>query len=136
MAAFEEPTYAIGPLSYLRMREALRKELGREAAEAKGSVFNTGVTANTNIFDSDLSPTYTPCIFRIYCCFNASGVLTVRRTKAEVTVSQQLNAGATLVANAGYLFDIIVDSGETINLQYSVNATCLKLSVVELSAGA
>jgi len=118
------------------LREALREELGRESSQSKGSVFNTSITANANIFSSDLSPTYTPCIFRIYCCFDASGVLTVRRTKNGVIVSEQLNSGSALVANAAYLFDIIVDEGESVNLQYSVNATCLKLSVIEISGGA
>ena len=101
----------------------------------KGSVFNTPISANTDIFSQSLEPTYTPCVFRIYACFAASGVLTVRRTKDGVTVSEQLNSGTALTANAAYLFDIIVDEGETINLRYSVNATCLKLSVVEVSGG-
>jgi hypothetical protein len=98
----------------------------------KGSVFNTSITANTNIFGSDLSPTNSPTTFRIYACFDTGGVLTVRRTKAGVTVSEQLNSGNTLVANAAYMFDIMVESGETINLQYSVNATALKLAVYEV----
>jgi len=91
------------------------------------------VTANTNIAPTDLSPTYTPSIFRVYCCFSASGVLTVRRTRGGVTVSEQLNGGAALTANAAYMFDVLVDSGETVNLQYSVGATALKLSVMEVS---
>jgi len=114
------------------MRNLLRKELGREAAEAKGSVFNTAITANTDIFASDLTPKYTPCIFRIYCCFSAAGVLSVRRTSGGVTVNEQLNAGSALTANAAYLFDILVDSDESINLRYSVDATCIKLSVIEI----
>ncbi len=59
----------------------------------------------------------------------------MRRTKAGTTVSEELNAGSALTADAAYLFDVIVDEGETINLQYSVAATVLKLSVVEVSAG-
>jgi hypothetical protein len=98
----------------------------------KGSVFNTSITANTNIFGSDLSPTNSPTTFRIYACFSAAGVLTVRRTKAGVTVGEQLNAGASLNANAAYIFDVLLESGETINLQYSVNATALKLAVYEV----
>jgi hypothetical protein len=124
--------------SYALTREALaeklREELGRKAAESKGVIFNTAITANANIFASALTPTYTPCIFRIYCCFSASGVLSVRRTKAGVTVSEQLNSGTALIANAAYAFDIIVGVDETINLQYSVNATCLCLEVIEVSA--
>lgn len=99
---------------------------------SKAAVFNESVTANTDIFDSDLSPTHTPTAFRIYACFDASGVLTVRRTKGGVTVSEQLNSGNALNANAAYAFDIIVESGETINLQYSVDATALVLKVLEV----
>ena len=98
----------------------------------KGSVFNTAVTANTNIFTSDLSPTNSPTTFRIYACFNTSGILTVRRTKSGMTVSEQLNDGSALAANGVYMFDIIVESGETINFQYSVNATATALKVLEV----
>jgi len=113
-------------------RTALLEELGRKAAESKASIFNGYVIGGTDIFPSPLSPTYTPSIFRIYCCFNLEGVLTVRRMKDGVTVSEQLNAGGSLAANAAYIFDIIVDEGETINLRYSQTSICLKLSVIEI----
>jgi len=99
---------------------------------SKISLFNTSITANTNIFSVDLSPTRSPCIFRIYVCFNASGVLSVVRTKGGVSVIEQLNSGLALTANAAYVFDILVDADESINLQYSVDATALKISVVEV----
>jgi hypothetical protein len=98
----------------------------------KGSVFNASVSADTNIFASDLAPTYSPTAFRIYACFDAAGVLSVVRTKADTTVTEQLNAGYPLNANAAYTFDVIVESGESINLQYSVAATALVLKVVEV----
>jgi hypothetical protein len=98
----------------------------------KGSIFNSPVSANTNIFASDLAPTYTPTTFRIYACFNASGVLSIVRTKGGVTVTEQLNSGSALNANCAYAFDVIVEGGETINLRYSVAATALVLKVVEV----
>ena len=98
----------------------------------KGSVFNASVSANTNIFASDLSPTNSPTTFRIYATFSASGVLSVVRTRAGTSVTEQLNSGNALNANAAYIFDIIVESGESINLQYSVAATALVLKVVEI----
>jgi hypothetical protein len=99
----------------------------------KGSLFNTSIAANTNVFTTDLSPTYTPTTFRIYACFESSGVLTVRRKKGAVTVSEQLNSGTALVANAAYMFDILLESGETINLQYSVDATVICIKVCEVA---
>jgi hypothetical protein len=98
----------------------------------KGSIFNTSVIANTNIFTSGFSPTNSPTIFRIYACFDVSGVLIVRRTKDGITVSEQLNSGTSLSANASYMFDILLEAGETINFQYSVNATAIKLIVCEV----
>jgi len=98
----------------------------------KGSIFNTSISANTNIFSSDLTPSYSPTLFRIYVCFNAAGVLTVRRTRGGTTVSEILNAGNNLNANCAYMFDVIVESGDSINLQYSVAATAICIRVVEV----
>lgn len=104
---------------------------------SKGNLFNTPVTADTNIFSTPMAPTKTPCLFRIYACFNAPGVLKVARTKGTTTVIENLKEGTELAANSAYIFDIIVDEGETINLRYSANATALKISVVEIAtAGA
>jgi hypothetical protein len=108
------------------------KNLSRFAPILKGSFFNTPVSANINIFPSNLAPTYSPTTFRIYASFNASGVLTVVRTKDTTTVSEQLNGGNALNANCAYIFDILVESGESINLQYSIAATVLSLKVVEV----
>jgi hypothetical protein len=46
----------------------------------------------------------------------------------------QLNGGGALYANCMYAFDIIVESGESVNLRYSVNATVLELKVVEIAS--
>jgi len=95
------------------------------------SVFNASVTANTNIFSTDLSPTRSPVLFRIYVAFNTAGVLSVVRKRGTASVVEQLNSGNNLNANCAYVFDIVVEQGETINFQYSVNATCLTLKVIE-----
>ena len=101
----------------------------------KGSKFNTSVTADTNIFSSELSPSYSVTLFRIYACFSAAGVLSVKRTKSGTTVTEKLNSANQLTTDAAYSFDIIVESGETINLQYDATATARKLSVTELGGG-
>jgi hypothetical protein len=98
----------------------------------KASVFNASVSANTNIFASALTPTYSPTLFRIYCAFNAAGILSVTRTRGTTTVTEQLNSGASLNANAAYVFDVVVESGDRINLQYIVSATALVIKVVEI----
>jgi hypothetical protein len=98
----------------------------------KADIFNTAVTANANIFAAALTPTNSQTLFRIYASFNAAGVLSVARTKGAITVVEQLNSGNTLAANAAYIFDILVTTGESINLRYSVAATALSIKVAEI----
>ena len=101
-------------------------------ATVKGSVFNAGVSANANIFSSDITGTYSPTTFRIYACFDTGGTLIVRRTVGVNTVSEELNGLGPLAANAAYTFDIIVEIGDSINIWYSVGAICKSLKVVEV----
>jgi len=102
----------------------------------KGSVFNTAFEAGVDIFAAGLTPTNSPTIFRIYAVFNAAGVLSVARTRAGTTVLEQLNGGINLNANAAYLFDVPVETGDSINLRYSVAATALRVLVMEVPAAA
>lgn len=99
---------------------------------AKGSIFNTAIVATTDFFAANLIPTNSPCLFRIYVALSVVGIVTVRRTLGGVTVSEQLNSGNPVSANSAYGFDILVDVGETINLQTSVATTILKCNVVEI----
>jgi len=112
--------------------EHLASILSRLTPISKGSVFYDSVSAGGILFASDLTPTNTPCIFRIYACFDTQGKLYVRRKKNTVNVYEYLNDNEPLIPNASYMFDIIVDSDESINLMFSENATCIKLSVVEI----
>jgi len=99
------------------------------------SEFNTSETANTDILSSDISPLTAPSYLRIYATFDASGVLSLQRTNGGTTVAEQLNSGNALSANCAYVFDVITDDGETYNLQYSADATALKLIIVEIDRG-
>ena len=91
-------------------------------------------SANADILSSPIIPSNPLSIFRIYAVFNTAGVLYVKRTRGATSVLEALNNGASLNANASYIFDIIVVSDDSINFQYSVNATLLTLIVVEVSA--
>jgi hypothetical protein len=128
-----------GPIDYELLAEKVKNKL-RDFFRPliKGSIFNQSVTANTNIFSSNLTPslatTNNPSYFRIFACFNASGVLSVVKTRGTTTVTMQLNGGGALSPNCMYAFDIIVESGESVNLRYSVNATVLDLKVVEIAS--
>jgi hypothetical protein len=111
-------------------------EVSRLNPILKGSIFNTLIGANTNFFASDLTPTYSPTIFRIYITDDTAGLLNVKRTRAATTVTETLNAGSNLSAGCAYIFDIAVESGDSINLQYSVTGTVLVCKVMEVGASA
>lgn len=101
---------------------------------AVASIFNTAIGANTNFLSTDITPTNTPCLLRILICLDTAGVFSVKRTKSAVTTTEQFNSGTALTANAEYLFDILVDTDETINFQTTVAAQILKFSVHEKDA--
>jgi hypothetical protein len=100
----------------------------------KGSIFNTYKSADTNFFSTDLIPTFSSSTFRIYIVVDMPGVLKVKRKKGATTVTEILNGGSQLSSFAAYMFDIIVESGESINLQYSNDTTILVCKVVEIGA--
>jgi len=98
----------------------------------KASLISTSISANTNILSNSVTPSYNPSVLRIQASFSASGVLSVVRTKGSTTVTEVLNGGNALSASAVYIFDVVVEGNESINLQYSVAATLLRLLIVEV----
>lgn len=128
-------------ISMSTLPDGAPEDISLERPVLKNSKFNEGITADTDIFDSALSPVYPTsddkyaAYFRIMVSMSSAGVLTVRRTYGGTTISEQLNSGANLVANGKYSFVIEVQYDEMINLQYSVDATALKLAVLEIAGG-
>lgn len=114
------------------MIEALRKALREVPRQAIATVFNTAVGADTNILASDVSPVYSPAIFRIMVALSASAIFRARITRDGTTVTVDFNAGATLTANALYAFDMPVRSGDAVNFRLSAPATVLVLNVDEI----
>lgn len=111
--------------------------LDQHTPETHATLFNTSVTAGANILATSVTPNDAPTHFRIYATFDTSGILTVRRNNGgAATLTEELNAGNTLDANAAYVFDILVHAGQSINLRYSVDATAKQLSIVEVTSGA
>jgi len=103
----------------------------------KGRIFNSARGVNTDFFSAALNPTNSPTTFRIYIATDVAGILSVRRTNTAtaVTVTENLNAGANLNADAAYMFDILVTSSETINLRYNIATTIIYCLIVELRGG-
>jgi len=88
--------------------------------ESLASVFNTSVSADTDIF-ADITIEFDGTI-RVACAFDTAGVLRAKLTRNGVTKVLDYYEGATLTTNAFYAFDLPVKKGDSYNLRYSVNA--------------
>ncbi|GAJ10833.1 unnamed protein product, partial [marine sediment metagenome] len=64
-----------------------------------------------------------------------TGILRVARTVGGVTVTEDLNSGADLVAGAAYLFTVPWRTGDGIDIRYSVTTgTINRLLIDEIGA--
>lgn len=93
---------------------------------------NKVVTANTNIFTTNLEMNYEFSRLCINITPTLAGSVSLVRTYGETTVVEKLNAGAALAAGSNYEFTTTVGPDETINIRYSVADTLLYLNVYEL----
>lgn len=98
----------------------------------KASEQNTAELAATDILATALTPTYQASIFRVMVAMSAAGVFRVTVTKAGNTQTLELNRGVALAAESLYAFEHAVHAGDSINYQYSVNATLRVLRVQEV----
>ncbi|GAI11871.1 unnamed protein product [marine sediment metagenome] len=104
---------------------------------AKADIFNTALpAADTDILGAAITPTNSPSWLRIYVAIAVAGKLYLRRTVGGVTVSEDLNSGADLVANSAYCFGPIEwRTGDSLNLRYSATgANILVLRIDEIGA--
>jgi hypothetical protein len=95
---------------------------------------NDALTLNTDWFLADISPTNTPCLFRTMVMLATSGVFSAILINATVHKTLKLNGAVALVANAAYIFDILVKDGDTVNFQTSASGQGT-IRVLEIVAG-
>jgi len=98
----------------------------------KGRIFNTAIGAAANFFAADLAPTTPPCTFRIYMDFDTAGIVSIQRTSGGVSVLERLNQATALTVNCAYIFDIMVQEDDTINIQHAAGAQISYCLVVEI----
>ena len=104
---------------------------------AKAAIFNTALpAAEANWIGTDIEPTNSPSYLRIYACVSVTGILRVARTVSAVTVTEDLNSGTALVADAAYMFTIPWRSGDSINIRYSVTTGTIKRLLIDEIGGA
>lgn len=104
---------------------------------AKAAIFNTALpAADTDILGAAITPTNSPSWLRIYVTIAVAGKLYLRRTVSAATVSEDLNSGAALTANAAHCFGPIEwRTGDSLNLRYSVTGgNILVLRIDEIGA--
>lgn len=75
--------------------------------------------ANVDFFASDISPTNIPTTFILQVVMTSAGNLYTRVTNGGVTVAMDFNQGTALVANALYVFKLLVHSGDSVNFRYT-----------------
>ncbi|MBA7498882.1 hypothetical protein ES704_01620 [subsurface metagenome] len=104
---------------------------------AKADLFNTALLdAEANWLASDITPTNSPSYLRIYACVSVTGILRVARTINATTVTEDLNSGTALVADAAYMFTVPWRTGDTINIRYSVTTGTIKRLLIDEIGGA
>ena len=104
----------------------------------------SGRTLNQNIFAADIRASYPPSMWRTQVAMGAAGQLTATIVNDGVgdggisgysTQRVSLNDGVDLTSGALYIFDVINQSGDKFNLQYSVDSPVNVVRVHEITAG-
>ncbi|MFA5376661.1 MAG: hypothetical protein WC455_13015 [Dehalococcoidia bacterium] len=100
----------------------------------KGVIHNTAYVTPNNFFGTALTPYVKPTLFRCQGAFSVAGVLSVTITRAGNTQVLAYNHGVALGAGELYIFDTLVQEGDTVNYRYSVNCTIQTFKVLEIPA--
>ncbi len=95
---------------------------GDELLIAMAAIFNVALpAAEVNWLASNIIPTNSPSALRIYVCVAVAGILRVVRTIGAVTITENMNSGTNLIANASYSFTVPWRTGDMVNFRYSVS---------------
>lgn len=91
--------------------------------------------ANVDFFAADISPTNFPTTFILQAAMTSAGNLYAVVTNGGVQVGMDFNKGAALVANALYVFKLLVHSGDSVNFRYTAigNIRFFRVQEVETS---
>jgi hypothetical protein len=103
----------------------------------KADIFNTALpAAEADWLASDITPTSSPSWIRIYVCVSVAGILRIARTIGATTLTEDLNSGNDLVADAAYMFTVPWRTDDSINIRYSVTTGTIKRSLIDEVGGA
>lgn len=99
---------------------------------AKADVEGVSPGATTDILASDITPSTTPSLFRIMVQVNAVCKFRAIVTVDETAYTLNFIANSDLAADAVYMFDMLVHSGDSINFQIDSAETVDILRVQEI----
>lgn len=97
------------------------------------ALHNETITASTAIASAIVPmDIVSPILFRIQVAFDTAGAFYAGVTRASVYTAYWFNGAANLTANCIYLFDMLVNQGDSVIFGYSVGAILLNMRVVEI----
>ena len=102
----------------------------------QANLHNSSEATGVDILSTSLTPAVTPSLFRIMVATDTAALFKARITKSTNTQTVIFNSNVDLIANAVYIFDILVHSGDTVNFQFDDNVTVTVFRVQEVKAGA
>ena len=113
-------------------RQVLKKAIPKVVCDIEG----IAATANTAITGaSTLTPSDTPCTWRVQVCMDNTAQFGVSVTVATTARTSWFNAATDLTANGLYSFDLLVHAGDTVSFLTNENGNILNLRVQELIWG-
>lgn len=130
------------PRDKISSRQITRKAIPLQ----KAHVHNEAASADTDILASNITPSsfidnagntvQVPCLFRIQVQTDTAAVFSAMVTNAEGGAGEmtlKFNAGADLAAGALYIFDMLVEEGDSVNFQFDDDVNVDKLIVQEIA---
>ncbi len=89
-----------------------------------------------NLFNPDIEALnkINPCLFRTQIALSVAGVFSVVLKEGSASSKFDFNAGVALVANAIYVFDVLVSPNNKVNFQSSL-AGLAHIHIQEISVG-
>lgn len=112
-------------------RQITRKALPLE----KANVHDGDKNANIDFLAADIEPSDYPVLFRVQVMLPAAGKFTAKITNSSTTLTCHFNGAANLVANAMYIFDLLIHDGDSVNFQSDQNQDGHMLRVQEITWG-
>ena len=113
-------------------RQVLKKAIPKVICDIEGvaAVANTAITGAAS-----LTPTDTPCTWRVQVCMDNTAQFGVQILVGATTRTHWFNSVNDLVANGLYIFDLLVHAGDTVTFITNENGNITNLRVQELIWG-